>query len=138
MKNHPKFHVAAILLAILVSCNGQGQREQQNSNLKPSENQLAKVIPTLEKVDTLFAPNAPARIVRRIRKNKDGNLLIAAFTDVVLYDGASFSKLPKPEGVESFDAFDALEDSKGNIWVGIGSGVFRYDGEGVTYFNAEY
>ena len=138
MKNHLKFYLAVFLFTFLVSCNGQGQTYQQESNLQQAKNELANVIPTVEKVDTILAPNAPSRIVRRIRKDKEGNFLIAAFTDVILYDGESFSKLPKAKGFESFDAFDALEDSKGNIWIASTHyGVFRYNGRDYMHFTTD-
>ena len=77
----------------------------------------------------------PVRITRKIRSDGEGNLLIAAFTDVFRYDGAGYAKLPKPPGVQSFDAFDALEDSQGNVWVASTHfGVYRYDGDAFTHF----
>ena len=51
------------------------------------------------------------------------------------YDGVSFMNFPKEEGLDSYDAFDVLEDKKGNIWVGSLNGVYRYDGNTLTYFN---
>ena len=55
---------------------------------------------------------------------------MAAFEDIMLYDGKSFTKIPKADNFKSFDAFDALQDSKGNIWIAsTHHGVFLYDGK---------
>lgn len=43
--------------------------------------------------------------------------------------------MKKVDGLESFDAFDVLEDRKGNIWIASTHlGVFRYDGEVLSNF----
>lgn len=84
---------------------------------------------------TIAAPNAPSRITRDFWKGNDGNLLIAALDDIVQYDGHSFIPINKPEGVESFSAFDVLQDQNGNIWIASRSlGVFRYDGKTFSHF----
>lgn len=112
-----------ILFASLVACNGQERAKQ-------SPNSSLGFTSTPAKADTSYTTNAPARITRKIRKNKEGGLLMAAFEDVMLYDGKSFAKIPKTDSFKSVDAFDALQDSKGYIWIAsTHHGVFRYDGK---------
>jgi ligand-binding sensor domain-containing protein len=130
--------LTVILIASVVSCKEQGQVDQPKNNPDPVGTQLPGVISPFGKVDTIFTTNAPSRITRKIRKDKDGNLLIAAWDEVILYDGESFSNIPKMEGFESFEAFDALQDSKGNIWIASRQhGLFRYDGKNFMHFTTE-
>tara|TARA_B110000858_G_scaffold182029_1_gene221040 strand:- start:1721 stop:2755 length:1035 start_codon:yes stop_codon:yes gene_type:complete len=138
MKNQFKIYLVTILVIFLTSCNGQNQTNSSTNHLKQLDNKLGITKSTIQKIDTLFTINAPSRMVRKIRKNKKGNLLITAFTDVIEFDGETFSKIPKPVGIESFDAFDALEDSKGNIWIASTRyGVFRYNGNNFTNFTTD-
>lgn len=88
--------------------------------------------------DSIYAVHAPSRMTRRIRNDREGNLLMASYEDVIQYDGDVFSKLPKVAGIESVDAFDALQDSKGTIWIASTRyGVFTYKDGGYTHFNTE-
>ncbi|MEZ6003888.1 MAG: two-component regulator propeller domain-containing protein [Planctomycetota bacterium] len=62
--------------------------------------------------------------------DRQGRLLIAAYDDIIRYDGRSFVPLNKGEGLESWYAFDVLEDRHGDIWIASDqSGVFRVDGD---------
>lgn len=132
------FYIAVILFVFLASCKGKDQASQQDGNSSKPENELPNLFSLVEKVDTIFTQNTPSRITRKIRKDSDGNLIIAAFDDVILYDGESFSNLPRVEGFESIDAFDALEDSKGNIWIASTHlGVIRYDGKVFKHFTTD-
>lgn len=117
MSKHLPFFLIFPLLVLLATCKEQDRTDQQKKDTGQLIVKSLDKISTVEKVDTLFAINAPARITRKIRKDKTGHLLMAAFDEVILYDGETFSSLPKAPGIESMDAFDALEDSKGNIWM---------------------
>ncbi|MEN7547027.1 hypothetical protein AAG747_03865 [Rapidithrix thailandica] len=132
MKKHLHFYMVVILCVSFVCCI----EKKRNHRIKNSISQKASELPDgftpIKEVDTVFTPNAPYRISRKIRRLRDGHLLITALSDVMHYDGKSLSKISKPEGLESFDA---LEDSKGNIWIASTHyGVFRYDGN----FNLNY
>ena len=86
--------------------------------------------------DTVVAPNAPSRITRKIRQSTDGSLLFAAYSDIVTYDGTSFSRIAKTQGLESFDAFDVLESVEGSFWIASTHfGVYEYDGAAYTHFS---
>lgn len=135
MANQFKIYIVTISVIFLSSCNGQVQTSKSTNQLKQLEDTLDITKSTIRKIDTLFTINAPSRIVRKIRPNKKGNLLITDFSNIIEYNGETFSKIPKPIGIESLDAFDALEDSKGNIWIASTRyGVFRYDGNNFTNF----
>lgn len=138
MKKQLQIYLAVISFISLTCCNEQVQTNNPANDIKKLDGKLKITKSISEKIDTLFAINAPSRIVRKIRKSKNGNLLITAFTDVIEFDGETFSKIPKPVGIESLDAFDALEDSKGNIWIASTSyGVFRYNGSDFTNFTTD-
>ncbi|MBK6266060.1 histidine kinase [Marivirga sp. S37H4] len=138
MMKHLQPYTLLLLFILCFSCKKQDQKDQPKDDQQQSKSRSLNSIPTITEFDTLINPNAPDRITRKIRKDKEGNLLMASFTDVMLYDGISFSKLPKSEGIESFDAFDALEDSKGNIWIASTHyGVFRYDGKNFLHLTTD-
>ena len=81
----------------------------------------------IQKADTVWTTEAPSRITRKIRKDKKGNLLFAAYRDIIRYDGQSFSNLTKEKGFNSYNAYDVWEDRKGSIWIGsTTSGVFYF------------
>lgn len=138
MRKHLQFLMATVLSVFLVFCTDQQGKDQPIKNISQTAGELLDGLTLIEEIDTLFAPNAPLGITRKARKDKKDNLLIAAFTDVISYNGKAFSKIPKPVGVESFDAFDALEDSQGNTWIASTHfGVFRYDGKNFTHFTSD-
>lgn len=92
---------------------------------KSSANTTFSVI---SKFDTILDSNAPKRITRNIKLDNKGSLLIAAYDDIVRYNGESFTQLKKPVGIKSWYAFDVLEDSNDNIWIASDQlGAFRID-----------
>ena len=136
MNQNHRLHYAILTILILglslTCCTEKKGKDQMEGDVFRLTSESIDSLSALSLVDTIFLPNAPSKITRKIRQTKSGKLLMAAFTDVVYYDGESFFYIPKPEGFDSFDAFDALEDSNGNIWIAsTRHGVFRYDG---TYF----
>lgn len=134
MKLRIQFKILIIKIFILVPFEVICQILLPNQNNFTSFNNANHTI----KTDTIFIANAPSKITRKIRRDKDNNLLIASFSDIIQYDGTSFSKIPKPIKIEGYDAFDALKDSKGNIWVGSTHyGVFCYDGESIKHFTKD-
>jgi len=117
----------AILLAFLASCKGQTRTTQLNENISQKETLLLDSIHPIQEIDTIWTTNAPSRITRKIRKDKEGNLLFAAYEDIIRHDGVSFTKMTKEEGVDSYDAFDVWEDQKGSVWIASTlQGVFQY------------
>ncbi len=133
-----QIYVVAILFIFLASCKGKNRTEQLNKNISHKEIGLLESTHPIQKVDTIWISNAPSRITRKIKKDKEGNLLFAAYEDIIRYDGESFTNFTKEEGLESYDAFDVLEDKKGNIWIASTRfGVFRHDGKSLTRFTTD-
>lgn len=127
MRKCLQIYIAAILIGFLISCKEQTQTTQLNGQISQKETLLIDRIHPIQKIDTIWTTNAPSRITRKIRKDKEGNLLFAAFEDIIRYDGVSFTKMRKEEGLDSYDAFDVWEDRNGSIWIASTSqGVFKY------------
>ncbi|MDF1698304.1 MAG: two-component regulator propeller domain-containing protein [Saprospiraceae bacterium] len=125
-----------VLFSLLIACKEQHQTQALQH--QPSTG-LPKSFATVLKADTIFIPQAPSRITRNIKMDAQQNLVFAAYEDILFYNGSSFTKLPKPEGFESFDAFDAIKDSKGNIWIASNhDGLFCFDGKKVKQFTVEH
>lgn len=131
-----RYKYILLILIFALSC----KTDKDNTNRKESKIDLeidtAKSLSLISKVDTIFDTNAPKRITRNIKLDSEGNLLIAAYDDIIRYNGDSFSLLSKPQGLKSWYAFDVLEDSKENIWIASDqSGVFRIDSRTGTVIN---
>jgi ligand-binding sensor domain-containing protein len=122
----------------LVPCKAQYQADQSTYSQNQLELKLDTSIPTISEFDTIYIPNAPHRITRKIKKDQEGNLLIAAYDVIFRYDEKSFTNLSKQEEVDSYDAFDVLEDKKGNVWIASTHfGVLRHDGKSITRFTKD-
>jgi ligand-binding sensor domain-containing protein len=80
----------------------------------------------------------PHLMVRNIKQERNGNILIAGsntsvFGDVFRYDGKSFTNLTSKLGAHRF--WDILEDRRGNIWfASLDSGVYYYNGKSFQHF----
>lgn len=61
---------------------------------------------------------------------------MASYDDIILYDGESFTHLGKGEDLNSWYAFDVLEDKKGDIWIASDQlGAFHIDAKTSTITN---
>ena len=106
----------------------------------PSKGQNKTNLPTdsikSETKDVITA-NAPNTMVRNIKKDRNGHLLIAAsISGVFRYDGKSFTNLTNEIGSRSF--WDVLEDRRGNLWFATTySGVYYYDGKSFRNFTTQ-
>jgi hypothetical protein len=79
---------------------------------------------------TSYGPNT---MVRNIKEDRKGNILIASWQDIILYDGKSFINITST--VSSGNFWSVLEDRKDDLWFGtIGSGVHYYDGKSFQIF----
>jgi ligand-binding sensor domain-containing protein len=79
----------------------------------------------------------PPLMVRNIKQDRNGNILIAgsnsSVCDVFRYDGKSFTNLTIK--LDSHRFWDVLEDRRGNIWfASIDSGVYYYNGKSFQHF----
>lgn len=127
---------SACLLVVFFSSHSQADKPKKNINQFDNKSIDSNLAKTNFKV--ISSPNSPSKITRNIKHDKKGNLLIAAFKDIIQFDGKSFIKFQKMEGLDSYQAFDVLEDTKGNIWIAsTHHGVFRYDGEVFSNFTVK-
>jgi ligand-binding sensor domain-containing protein len=59
----------------------------------------------------------PMSMVRNVKQDRNGNILIASYLGVFRYDGTSFTNLTSKIISARFASFwDVLEDRKGNLW----------------------
>ena len=87
MNTRLQIYMVAILFVSFASCKGQNQTDQLKENISPQKNGLLESIHPIQEVDTIWTTNAPSRITRQIRKDKEGKLLFAAYEDIIRYDG---------------------------------------------------
>ncbi|TDO23815.1 ligand-binding sensor domain-containing protein [Pedobacter duraquae] len=79
----------------------------------------------------------PDKMVRNVKKGKDGSILIAAsLAGIFRYDGRSFTNLTSNIGARRF--WNVLEDRQGNVWCATTeSGVYCYNGASVRHFTTK-
>ena len=133
-----KFKYLLLILIFTISCKiDKKTTKDKGVDLEiDSKNKLSLI----SKVDTIFDTNAPKRITRNVKLDSDGNILIAAYDDIIRYNGYSFTRLSKPQDLERWYAFDVIEDSKKNIWIASDQlGAFRIDSkkDSVTNFTTK-
>ena len=119
-----KLKYLLLILIFTISCKiDKKNTKHKGVDLEiDSKNKLSLI----SKADTIFDTNAPKRITRNIKLDSEGNILIAAYDDIIKYNGNSFSRLSKPKDLKSWYAFDVIEDSKKNIWIASDQlGAFR-------------
>ncbi len=122
-----------LVLALFISC-ADDSASQAGKEIAAVHMTSDSAISHSEK-DTITIDFAPSRITRRIRNKSNGDLLFASYDDVLSYDGDKFTPLPHPADFEGFDAFDALEDSQGQIWIASNHyGVYKYDAGEYTHY----
>ncbi len=87
----------------------------KKNSIKPEDpkNQLGIGFP-IPDLNAISNSNAPSRITRNIKKDRVGNLLIAAYEGIYRFDGQSFTDITKAIGLDSCYTFDVLEDMNGN------------------------
>lgn len=122
-----------MVVLLLASCSeknvaGNSEAPKTNVSIKPTSNAALSLATT----------KGPTSITRNIKRDKNGQLLLAAYEGIFRYDGKTFTNLTKAIGLDSCFAFDVLEDSRGNLWIASRlAGVFRYDGKSVKHFTTQ-
>ena len=119
-------HVYALFLMFVfhTSC-GQNQTNVPKDNIYSEPKDIV----------TSYGPHL---MVRNIKQDRNGNILIAGsntsvFGDVFRYDGKSFTNLTSKLGSHRF--WDILEDRRGNLWfASLDSGVYYYNGKSFQHF----
>lgn len=135
MKNFIQIYSLLLLFVFLASCQRAAQTDQPKDSISQVESDLSAADSGLVGSNNTTSPYGPTTITRKIKYDKDGNLLIAAYEGIIQYDGNSFSNFTKDAGLDSCYAFDVLEDQQGNIWIASDqAGAFRYDGKSFTNF----
>jgi hypothetical protein len=110
------------------SC-GQSQTSPPQDNFSKEHNDTSES--PLKEADTSRVPYGQ---VRNIKRDRNGNILIAAgWSGVFRYDGKSFINLTSKLGLPRF--WDVLEDRRGNLWfASTDSGVYHYNGRTFQHF----
>jgi ligand-binding sensor domain-containing protein len=115
------------------SCE-QSQTNIPQDNIKSSRANYSES--QLKEADT---SKVPMSMVRNVKQDRNGNILIASYLGVFRYDGTSFSNLTSKISSPRFSSFwDVLEDRKGNLWFGTkDSGVYYYNGKSFQHFTTK-
>jgi len=126
-------HVYALFLMLVchTSC-GQNQTNVPQDNISKghySESQLKEAATS----------KVPMSMVRNVKQDRNGNILIASYLGVFRYDGTSFTNISSEISSPRFSSFwDVLEDRKGNLWFGTrDSGVYYYNGKSFQHFTTK-
>ena len=119
MKNPVKLFALFLLAVFHTSC-------VQNQTNSPKDHIKA------ETKDSITS-QVPYSMVRNVKQDRNGNILIASYKGVFRYDGKSFTNITSTISSPSF--WDVLEDRKGNLWFATrDSGVYYYNGKSFQHF----
>ena len=144
---------ALLFLAFfLVQCDNGAQHKaeflkvSEKSEAKPSEAPRAEIREQSDDFDPYFTQNSeittkegPGTITRHVMQDRKGNIWLATWKGIMLYDGTNFINHTNKEGLRRHRVFCILEDKSGNIWFGtIGAGLYRYDGKTFTNLTTEH
>src|SRR4030095_12311129 len=111
---------ALFLISVCYTSCGQSQTSLPKDNIKS------------ETKDTVTS-QVPNSMVRNIKQDRNGNILIASYKGVFRYDGKSFTNITSTISSPSF--WDLLEDRKGNLWLATrDSGVYCCNGKSFQHF----
>lgn len=125
MKKILQIYSIIIVITSFAACKTQNRTDQLKKKNKEVVT-LNNIYP-IKKADTIQSTNAPSKITRKIRKDLKGNLLFAAYKNIIKYDGVSFTNIKTQESIASYDAFDVWQDKNETIWVASTHfGVFQY------------
>jgi ligand-binding sensor domain-containing protein len=117
-------HVYALFLmsAFYSSC-GQNQTYVSKDN-------------TQSQTKDTVTSQVPYSMVRNVKQDRKGNILIASYKGVFRYDGKSFTNITSKISKPSF--WDVLEDRKGNLWAATrDSGIYYYNGKSFQHFTTQ-
>lgn len=86
MLNTLQIYLMCLLIVAFSSCT---IADQAKYNINKLANESLSSVSTITRFGVVSAPNAPNRITRNIRQDREGNLLISAYKDIIQYDGKS-------------------------------------------------
>lgn len=80
----------------------------------------------------------PSNHIRSICENKNGELWIGTYGEgISIFNGNSFTNInQKREQTHPF-IHHIFKDSKDNMWIGTGNGIYKYDDEGFSNYSTE-
>jgi ligand-binding sensor domain-containing protein len=111
------------LISVFQTTCGQNQTNSPKDNIKA------------ETKDSITS-QVPYSMVRNVKQDRNGNILIASYKGVFRYDGKSFTNITSTISSPSF--WDVLEDRKGKLWLGTrDSGVYYYNGKSFQHFTTQ-
>jgi ligand-binding sensor domain-containing protein len=88
---------------------------------------------TVSQLKAAATAKVPMSMVRNVRLDRRGNILVASYLGVYRYEGDSFTHLTRAFPSPSF--WDVLEDRGGNLWLATkDSGAYRFDGRTLQHF----
>lgn len=124
MKKYFLIYTLFSVCVFCTSCERQNKADLPTGDSKSSE--------TKDEVISY----GPGSVVRTIKQDRNGNIWIASWDGVFLYNGKSFTNITSE--VSSARFFSLLEDRNGNFWFGsIGSGVYYYNGQAFQNFTTK-
>jgi ligand-binding sensor domain-containing protein len=117
--------------AFLTSC-GQNQTNVPQDNFNKRHNGYSE-----SQLKELVTSKVPMSMVRNIKLDRNGNILIAAsWGGAFRYDGKSFTNLTSKLGFHRF--WDVMEDRHGNLWFASqDSAVYCYNGKSFQHFTTK-
>ena len=128
-------HVYTLFLMsfFLPSC-GQTQTNVPQDIIKSSRENYSDSV-----YKAAVTSKVPISMVRNVKQDRNGNILIASYLGVFRYDGTSFTNLTSKISSPRFSSFwDVLEDRKGNLWfASADSGVYHYNGKSFQHFTTK-
>ncbi|MGE8378994.1 MAG: two-component regulator propeller domain-containing protein, partial [Sphingobacterium sp.] len=118
--------VQVYALLLLLVCHISCRQNQTNA----LQDNISKGHYSEAQFKAAVASKIPMSMVRNLKKDRNGNILIASYLGVFRYDGVSFTNLTNEIISPRFSSFwDVLEDRKGNLWFGSkDSGVYYHNG----------
>ncbi|CAD0219769.1 two-component regulator propeller domain-containing protein [Chryseobacterium sp. JV274] len=127
-------HLYVLLIFVFYISCGQNQTKVSQENIKSGRANYSES--QLKEAET---SKVPMSMVRNVKQDRNGNILIASYFGVFRYDGTSFTNLTGKISSPCFSSFwDVLEDRKGNLWLGTkDSGVYYYNGESFRHFTTK-
>lgn len=126
---YPNLYTLFLIVVCYTAC-GQNQPNEPQDNFRKTHNGYSEA----QLIEAATA-KVPMSMVRNVRQDRNGNILIAAsWGGVFRYDGKSFTNLTYNK-IEPHRFWDVLEDRKGNLWFATtDSGVYKYDGKTFQHF----
>ncbi len=119
------------LMSVFHTSYGQNQTNVPQDNIKSSRAGYSE-----SQLKEAATSKVPMSMVRNVKQDRNGNILIASYLGVFRYDGKSFTNITSTINSPSF--WDVLEDRKGNLWFGTrDSGVYYYNGKSFQHFTTK-